>query len=263
MPRSNRQSLGRHSRISGESVIVTGAGGTIGNAIANRVIALGGRVVGVDRSSAGHSRIKRIGAGEQHWLQADVTEEDAIDRILDLAAETGARFIVHAAGWQLQDGRERVASETEWSSLFQVHVVAPALITARMFDVLHDRGATASCVFISSVHEETVFGDPSYGAAKGAVRNVVTELAALAADHGSRVNSVAPGHVDVQNVSSPPSRLGRRAISPDAVARAVVFLLCDHCSPFTTGATLHVDAGMRLRDPWNEPPKQKRRFRLR
>lgn len=253
--------VGAHLGIGGECVVVTGAAGLIGGAIVARILGLGGSVVAIDRSTTNVGELEgHPGPGTVRVLSRDVTSESDIDAIIADVEDLRPRMYVHAAGWQVPDGRTRMPAADEWAAVFAVHVTAPALLTTRLFANTHDRGLTGSAVFLSSVHEEVVFGDPSYAAAKGALRNVVRELAAIAADHGSRVNAVAPGHVGAATAESPPTRLGQRAIPPDSISAAVAFLLCDGCSPHTTGATLLVDAGLGLNDPWTrrEPPRRRR-----
>lgn len=248
-----------HSDLAGAWVIVTGAGGLIGRSIVEEVVAARAKAIGVDRSRDRLDTLEEYENGSVKLMRGDVTDPSSANDILEAVEAAHATHVVHAAGWQVPDGRERVPEVDEWSSVLDLHVIGPAVLTARFLEATHSRGASASVVFLSSVHSEVVFGDPSYGAAKAAIAGVVRELAALAADHGSRVNAVAPGHVADRESPSPPTRLGRQSIPPQSVARAVRFLLCSHCSPHTTGATLTVDAGFRLNELWARGKGKRRR----
>lgn len=248
-----------HSDLAGAWVVVTGAGGLIGRSIVDEVISVGAKVIGVDRSSDRLGAVRAHPEGSVRVVHADVTEASGADEVLHVIDGAQAAHVVHAAGWQVPEGRERVPEANEWHSVLDVHVIGPALLTTGLLEATHGRGGSASVVFLSSVHEQMVFGDPSYGAAKAAMSGVVRELAALAADRGSRVNAVAPGHVADPDVPSPPTRLGKKSISPRSVATAVRFLLCGHCSPHTTGATLNVDAGFGLNDLWARRDEGERR----
>lgn len=250
-----------HADLAGSWVAVTGAGGLIGRSIVAELISVGANVIGVDRSSDRLDAVGTYDDGRVVLVQADVAEPSGAGEILEAIERAQAAHVVHAAGWQVPEGRERVPEADEWRSVFDVHVIGPALLTTDALQAMHSRGASASVVFLSSVHEHMVFGDPSYGTAKSALAGLVRELAALAADHGSRVNAIAPGHVAEPVVASPPSRLGRQSVSPTSVATAVRFLLCGHCSPHTTGATLTVDAGFGLNDLWARDQAKRRNWR--
>jgi NAD(P)-dependent dehydrogenase (short-subunit alcohol dehydrogenase family) len=94
-------------------------------------------------------------------------------------------------------------------------------------------------------------GDAHYAAAKGAVIGLVRSLAAEVAQHGVRVNGVAPGPTDTPLLSadSPwraPEYLrtlpNRRLTRPDEIARVVQFLLDDDAA-FCTGEIISPNSG--------------------
>jgi NAD(P)-dependent dehydrogenase (short-subunit alcohol dehydrogenase family) len=98
--------------------------------------------------------------------------------------------------------------------------------------------------------------EAAYRAAKAGLLAHMEVMAVEMAPHGVRVNMVTPGAVDTEFVADFPAaqRAGttrqiplRREASPDEIAPAVVFLLSDRLSPYTTGANIVVDGGLRLR----------------
>ena len=92
---------------------------------------------------------------------------------------------------------------------------------------------------------------PAYNASKAAVHHLTKSLAAEWAEHGVRVNAVAPGYVrtDMSPIDRPELRPHwiddapmRRAAEPEEIAPAVLFL-ASQASSFMTGAVLVVDGG--------------------
>jgi nucleoside-diphosphate-sugar epimerase len=73
----------------GKSCVVTGAGGFIGRAVCERLVADGARVTGLDLDAAAADRVTSTGAG---FAVCDTTDEKAVEREL-----TDAQLIVHAA----------------------------------------------------------------------------------------------------------------------------------------------------------------------
>jgi len=114
------------------------------------------------------------------------------------------------------------------------------------------RGAPGSIVAVASV--DGIVSSPnhaSYGAAKAGLINLIKSLAVELADHGIRVNAVAPGGIvtprlplvdpeaERRNMAMLPMK--RRGTTHD-IAKAVAFFLSD-MSPYVTGQTLAVDGG--------------------
>lgn len=86
----------------------------------------------------------------------------------------------------------------------------------------------------------------AYGAAKAALISLVRTLAVEWAEHGIRVNAVAPGTIATPASPSAidPRPLGETG-TPDDVARAVLFF-ASAMSRYITGAELVVDGGALL-----------------
>ena len=94
---------------------------------------------------------------------------------------------------------------------------------------------------------------PAYGASKAAVVNLTKSLAIAWAQHGVRVNAIAPGWIETKmtaSVKDDPERydtimartpMGRWG-TPDEVGAAAVYL-CSPAASFVTGTILAVDGG--------------------
>jgi len=100
-------------------------------------------------------------------------------------------------------------------------------------------GAIVNVASISGVVGPEKFPNwVSYCASKGAVISMTEALAVEVRETGVRVNCVSPGAVDTQ-MWSDASGGAAASMTPDEVARTIVFLLSDESRPMN-GQNLHV-----------------------
>ena len=121
-----------------------------------------------------------------------------------------------------------------WRRMLAIHVDGTANACRSVYRRMIERGA-GSIVTIGS--ELALCGDPEaahYAAAKGAILGFTKSLAMEAAQHGIRVNCVAPGPADTPllkpEMRAPKyidSLVLKRLVEPDEVAAAVAFLMLD------------------------------------
>jgi len=235
-----------HAGLNNESVVVLGGAGLIGSAICAELLAHGARVVAVDNRQEALEQL--AGDGIETYL-CDITDPVERAALVDRIADTAPRYFVHAAGG-VGHTQARFPDPFEWFARHDVHLHSPVLLAHAVLNVRHERGQAGSAVFLSSVHARFLKNDAVYSSAKAGLEIAARELALVAVQHGSRVNVVAPGHVSLFPVKSPPTKLGRKPLAPEPIAKAVRFLLCDDCSPATTGSVLQVDGGLGLWAPW-------------
>jgi 2-deoxy-D-gluconate 3-dehydrogenase len=111
------------------------------------------------------------------------------------------------------------------------------------------RGAMCCIASTDGVQSAPLHG--AYGAAKAGLIHLVSTMATEWADHGIRVNAVAPGSITTPRLpETPESReVIRKSLVPmarsgttDEIGKAVLFLVSDMAS-YITGHTLLVDGG--------------------
>jgi NAD(P)-dependent dehydrogenase (short-subunit alcohol dehydrogenase family) len=223
------------SAFAGKVVVVTGASGGIGGAVAKALATRGANLILVDRSKDGLQERERElskSGSSVLALQLDVTSEDDMARMAETALHRHGRLdaLVAAAGILRTSGEPRPVVDTdfsEWRTIIDVNLggvflsnraVLPAMIAQGEGDIIN----------ISSVsgREGRAFDGP-YCASKFGIIGLSESIAEEVSRLGVRVQTVLPDAVDTQiwNQSGTVSLRPRDLLSPDSVAEFILFLL--------------------------------------
>ncbi len=245
--------------VNGKSVIITGAGGGLGSAMARLLCKNGASVLILDldedKGTAVAEEIRAQG-GSAWFLKADVTSEEDWKCAVAFLVETAGRVdvLVNNAGINIRKPIEQM-DLSEWCQVMKVNTGSVFLGCKAVIPLMRAQGG-GSIINISSVcgligHQYT---PEAYTASKGAVTLLTKSVASRYAKDGIRCNSIHPSTVDtplVQVLFKDPARraerlgevpLGRLAASDD-VANAVLYLASDEAA-FINGAALPVDGGV-------------------
>ena len=240
--------------MAGRSIIVTGAAQGIGKSIVELALALGARVIAVDRN------VSDINATDDLLpLVCDVSQADMVDATIAAAIE---RFgiidgLVNNAGISRPAMADRMTLET-WQSVVDVNLTGSFLMLQAVGRHMIEQakaGATGerSIVNIASdAGRRGTIGQINYGATKAGVFGLTMSAAREWARFGIRVNAVSFGVVETpmtETIRQDKFRetylqqipLGRFAPSEE-VAQPVVFMLSAAAS-YITGQTLSVNGG--------------------
>lgn len=229
--------------LEGKVAVVTG--GTSG-------IGLGTAILLAERGAIVHA----VGLGAAHVQsqagvtlhELDVTVRSDVENFF--AALDRLDILVPAAGISL--GADEHDPDA-FARVIDVNLLAVHRCCRAAEPLLFDGGGAV--VLIASMY--SYFGSaisPAYAASKGAIVQLVKSLCQGYAEHGVRVNAVAPGWIDTPLLEktkevapaiyeglldrTPLGRIGRS----EEIGKAVAFLSGDESS-FVTGAVLPVDGG--------------------
>lgn len=256
-------------------VLITGASGGIGSAIARGFAAEGAKLVlHCHRNLANARRLqKELASVETLVLSADLTKEAAVKKLFAQAIKKFGRvdtLVANAGQWEKRDVPLPEMSLAQWRAT-QDGVLTSAFLCTREFFRLVTKQKQGNAVLIGST--AAVFGEAGhadYAAAKAALaygltRTLKNELARLAPHTknycGGRINCVCPGWTvvprneaklqDAQVVRKVTATMALPKIArPDDIASAVVFLSSDKLAGHITGQTLVIAGGMEGRTLW-------------
>lgn len=238
--------------LSGRTLLLTGAAGGIGSAIARLFRRAGARILLADRAPPATLAAALDPTGEQVAAVAcDVTDSASVQ---EMVAEAVSRFsridiVVPNAG-VFPDAALEGMTDAAWRECLAVNLDGTMAVCRA---ALPHMGHGGSIVTIASVagHRGSR-GHVHYAAAKGAVLSFTRSIASELAPRGIRANAVSPGVIDTTMVTGLMAERGeailaqtplRRLGTPEEVAGAVLFLASDLAS-FVTGETLHVNGGL-------------------
>ena len=243
--------------LQGRLALVTGAGHGNGAAIARGLAAAGADVIVTDiDKEAARAIADSIVAdgGRARGFILDVTDEEGCRKLAqDLSLLVGPiRILVNNAGIFLRgnlladDGRDR------WDQTMAVNVQGPFNVTMAFLEQLKlTRGTIVNIASINSYVAQA--GSGAYPVSKGALAQFTRALAAELAPDGVRVNALAPGIIATamtEPTRADPKRLEaflahvpmKRVGEPEELAGPVVFL-CSDAASYITGTILPVDGG--------------------
>ncbi len=170
-----------------QTAVVTGGAQGIGRAIADRLAALGMRVI------VGDLREPRDLGANQRWEPLDVTSESSAAEFAE-ACPAAVDVLVNNAGIMFEAAVDDQTVE-QWDHAMAVNLRGPWLMTRALIDAL---GAAAGAIVnIGSI--EAMASNPlhtAYAASKGGLHALTVAMAVDLGPLGVRCNAVAPGWID-------------------------------------------------------------------
>lgn len=234
----------------GRRVIITGAGGGVGQSLTRRFADLGADVVACDVEGADLSAAH---IAEHHHF--DLRDAAGLaDAAAQIIAGGAPSVVISNAGWTRQDTMAATTPDGITDELDR-NFTGAALFTYALLPAMRQAAGDRAFVFVSSVNALTHHGNPAYSAAKAALLAWMRALAVEEGRYGIRANGVIPASIRTKawdhRLASDPSMMDRlsqiyplrRIVTTDEVANAVAFLGSTAASGIT-GTTLTVDAGL-------------------
>ncbi|MFY1045800.1 bifunctional aldolase/short-chain dehydrogenase [Chryseobacterium sp. GP-SGM7] len=194
------QRMPKEKPLSRKIAIVTGAGGGIGQAIADKMVQEGAVVVFTDlNKEAAESVTAKYSKDQAITVQCDVTIEESITEAFKqtILAFGGVDILVHSAGLAISKSLEDTTLK-DWNLLENVLVKGQFLIAKTGTEIMKKQNLGGDIVNIAS--KNGLVAGPNnvaYGTAKAAQQHMTRLLAAELAADKIRVNTVNPDGVIV------------------------------------------------------------------
>jgi meso-butanediol dehydrogenase/(S,S)-butanediol dehydrogenase/diacetyl reductase len=238
------------------TVLVTGAAGGLGSALASALVERGDRVVAIDRAPVERDDVAAYAI--------DLADEEAVAGALSDAAGRGSgiEHVVAIAGAALPE--EKTGADVAelplevFRASLETNLITAWITLRAALPYLRRAEGNRSITLTTSTDALASYGLPAYAAAKAGLIGLVHSLAGPLGADGIRINAVAPGDVptprnvrewghvpgwyDGLRASSPLGRLG----TPEDIAAAYLALIDMR---HVTGQVIVVDGGQTISRP--------------
>ncbi len=244
-------------------VVITGAAGGLGQAMAHRLAKQGARLALLDLQAESLDKLAdELGREKALPIVCGVTDEAQVDAAMAQVREHFGRFdvLVNNAGitrdalfLKFKDG-ELVSrmSLANWQQVIDVNLTGVFLCGRAGAEQMIRAGNGGVLVNISSISRHGNMGQTNYSATKAGVEAMSVAWAKELARFGVRSASISPGFIGTEMVRSmkpealekmcqsiPASRLGE----PDEIAATVQFIIEND---YISGRDFAIDGGLRL-----------------
>lgn len=245
-------------RLSGKSVLVTGAASGFGAEIARVFAREGAKVTIVDVNLEGAEKVAREIGSAAIAVRADVTSRADVEGAVAAASRHGGRLdiVINNAGWTHRNKPLLEVTEEEFDKVYAINVKSIYYMMHTIVPVMAGQGGGVVVNVGSTAGIRPRPGLTWYNSTKGAVNLATRSLAVELAPQKIRVNCVAPvmgatGLLEsFMGVPDTPENRARfiatiplgRLSEPRDIANACLYLASDEAE-FITGVVLEVDGG--------------------
>jgi NAD(P)-dependent dehydrogenase (short-subunit alcohol dehydrogenase family) len=217
--------------MSEQVAIVTGAGGELGRATAEKLMAAGYTVAGIDRNEQG---LKELPDGIKSEI-ADPVDPAAARSVVDrIATEVGPPAVLVNTIGTYHLGDTLSVTPDDLRLMIDVNLGTAVWLTQAVVPYMRGRGAGSIVHVASRPGLEPAGGQTSYALSKAALVHLIRILDLELRPSGIRVNGVAPQLLNTAATRSfaPPDVLAH-AVTPEAVADLLIYLASDAAAPIS------------------------------
>jgi len=241
------------ANLKGKKVLVTGASGGIGKAIAVELSSNGADLCLTGRNKSELESLQKLIGGNCQIIISDLSKSEGIDELANSAQEKMGQIdiLINNAGIT-RDNLFMRMSEEDWNEVINVNLNSIFKLTKHLIKGMIKRRYGRIINITSVIGVAGGAGQSNYSASKAGIIAMSKSLAQEVGSRSVTVNSIAPGFIETnmtaelsddrkQEILNSISigRLGK----PDDIAGAVCFLASDKAS-YITGQTIHINGGM-------------------
>jgi NAD(P)-dependent dehydrogenase (short-subunit alcohol dehydrogenase family) len=223
-------------------VVVTGAFGALGSAVARAFARTGARLALIDVAQpSAEMQAEFGGSGNLLLPGADLADVESTRKAMAAIAMRfgGIDVLVNIAGgfrWE-KIGSGDIAT---WDSLYSMNLRSAVVSSKSALPALLERGRGRIINIGAGAAGRAGLGMGAYAASKAGVQRFTEALAEELKDQGITVNAILPGIIDTpRNRNDMPQADFSRWVSPEAIAQVILFLASDAAGA-VTGAAIPV-----------------------
>lgn len=252
--------------LEGKIILMTGAAGGLGAAMAEALAKAGGTVLIGDLAQSPAKDLARRMTEDGLKAKAydlDVTDTVQIKACVDAVIEEFGRIdvLINVAGINRREGILDV-TESTYDRIMNVNLKGVFLMSQEVGKHMF-RQRSGNIINIGSHNDEDMLGGCSvYGASKSGVRALTRSMAVEWAQYGIRANCISPGHflTPLSQVTwDHPTRsvwlrdrIAMRRPGEPSELIGMVLMLASDASSYMTGQAYHVDGGCLVGgSPWD------------
>jgi acetoacetyl-CoA reductase len=241
--------------------LVTGGTGGIGTAICQALTASGARVAAGYNKGGNHELARAWQLAQKKAgfdiaiFYGDVGDFEGVGLMVErITQDMGPIDILVNNAGITRDMTFKKMDLPTWQTVIHTNLDSLFNITRQVINGMLER-EYGRIINISSINgQKGQFGQTHYSAAKAGIHGFSKALAQEVARKGITVNTISPGYIETDMMTSiPPAVLAEiktqipvgRLGHPDEVARAVLFLAAE-ASAFITGANLCINGGQHM-----------------
>ena len=218
---------------SGQTVMVSGATGNLGRAVAQAFNAADANLVLIDR---GRDRLARQfpelqSSPKAHFAnEVDATDPEAVASAVSATVDRFGRLdvLVNTVG-SYRGGKPLVEAALEdWDFLMQINARSMLVPARAVIPRMLEQGSGKIVSVAARAGLAGAAEQGMYSTSKSAVIRLTESLAAELRDANINVNCVLPGTIDTpENREQMPKSDFSRWVAPEAIADVILFLACD------------------------------------
>ena len=229
--------------VRGKTVVVTGAFGALGSAVAEAAALAGASVAALDYAAAPLAGLEeRLGPGALLIGGVDLASPEGAERAMAEVQRTFGRIdaLLNIAGGFRWERLADAAGDATWERLFAMNLKTALNASRAALPYLVQSGAGRIVNVGALAANRAAEGMGAYAASKAAVHRLTESFADELKLKGVTVNAVLPSTIDTpQNRKEMPDADASRWVAPRDLAAVMLFLASD-AARAVTGALIPV-----------------------